>query len=57
MIKKEEWQINNIVKPGTTAATAASTERKKIEKTPEMLEWERKNKGKKNAIRDGRTGL
>jgi hypothetical protein len=57
MIKKEEWQINNIVKPGTTAAVVAGTEKKKIEKTPEMLEWERKNKGKKNAIRDGRTGL
>ncbi len=28
---------------------------KKPEKTPEMLEWEKKNKGKKNALRDGRT--
>ena len=58
MIKKEEWQVNNIVRPGTAATVAAtSNEKKKIEKTPEMLEWEKKNKGKKNAIRDGRTGL
>lgn len=59
MIKEEEWERNNIVKPKTSAApVAAATDKKKeIEKTPEMLEWEKKNKGKKNAIRDGRTGL
>ena len=58
MIKEEEWERNNIVKPKTNAPVAAATEKKKaVEKTPEMLEWERKNKGKKNAIRDGRTGL
>jgi hypothetical protein len=33
------------------------TKPKKPEKTPEMLEWELKNKGKKGAIRDGKTGL
>jgi hypothetical protein len=32
------------------------TEKKKPEKTPEMLEWEKKNKGKKRVVRDGRTG-
>ena len=30
---------------------------KKVEKTPEMLEWEKKNKGKKKVLRDGRTNL
>jgi antitoxin component YwqK of YwqJK toxin-antitoxin module len=56
LIRTEHWELNNIRKPA--AATAAvSTERKKPEKTAEMIEWERKNKGKKNVIRDGRTGL
>ncbi|RYY69828.1 MAG: hypothetical protein EOO13_08395 [Chitinophagaceae bacterium] len=58
LMKEEEWEVNNIVRPKVKAAeTAATSEKKKIEKTPEMLEWERKNKGKKNAIRDGKTGL
>ncbi|RYY50815.1 MAG: hypothetical protein EOO06_02585 [Chitinophagaceae bacterium] len=58
LMKQEEWEINNLVKPKAAGSqTVASTEKKKIEKTPEMLEWEKKNKGKKNAIRDGRTGL
>lgn len=38
----------------TLAAPAEKT--KKIDKTPEMLEWEKKNKGKKKVVRDGRTG-
>jgi len=29
--------------------------KKEVQKTPEMLEWEKKNKGKKKALRDGRT--
>lgn len=59
IVRTEQWERNNIVKPDRSAAiaTAASNDKKKIEKTPEMLEWERKNKGKKNAIRDGKTGL
>ena len=58
LTKEEEWERNNIVRPKMkTMETATTTEKKKIEKTAEMLEWERKNKGKKNAIRDGRTGL
>jgi len=58
MTRQEEWVLNNIVKGnGSTTASIATTDKKKVEKTPEMVEWERKNKGKKNAIRDGRTGL
>jgi antitoxin component YwqK of YwqJK toxin-antitoxin module len=39
-----------------TIAPKVVSDSKKIEKTPEMLEWERKNKGKKRVVRDGRTG-
>lgn len=56
--RTEQWERNNLVKPKrSNEAAVTSAEKKKIEKTPEMLEWERKNKGKKNAIRDGKTGL
>ena len=56
--RTEQWERNNLVVPGAPkAAVATTTEKKKIDKTPEMLEWEKKNKGKKNALRDGRTGL
>lgn len=59
LLREEQWERNNIVKPNAAkpVAAAAGTEKKKVEKTAEMLEWEKKNKGKKNAIRDGRTGL
>jgi antitoxin component YwqK of YwqJK toxin-antitoxin module len=33
----------------------ATDKKKEIPKTAQMLEWEKKNKGKKNVIRDGRT--
>jgi antitoxin component YwqK of YwqJK toxin-antitoxin module len=58
LIRTEQWERNNLLKPGsTTASVANNAAKKKPEKTAEMLEWERKNKGKKGAIRDGRTGL
>ncbi len=58
VVKTEQWERNNLVTGKKDAATIAnSNEKRKIEKTPEMLEWERKNKGKKGAIRDGRTGM
>jgi len=31
--------------------------KKEVQKTPEMLEWEKKNKGKKKVLRDGRTNI
>ena len=43
----------NPVKPGVVVTDKP----KKIDKTPEMLEWEKKNKGKKKVLRDGRTNL
>jgi antitoxin component YwqK of YwqJK toxin-antitoxin module len=60
LLKKEEYSINRLVVPGDNNAVAADVpkaEKKKPEKTPEMLEWEKKNKGKKKALRDGRTGM
>ena len=56
--RTEQWERNVIVKPGsTTPSVVLADKKKKPEKTAEMLEWERKNKGKKGALRDGRTGL
>jgi hypothetical protein len=59
IIRVEQWDRNNLVKPGNTIPSLAQANavKKKPEKTPEMIEWERKNKGKKGALRDGRTGF
>lgn len=58
LIRTEQWARNNLVLPNSPKPeTAVSDKPKKVEKTAEMLEWERKNKGKKRALRDGRTGL
>jgi hypothetical protein len=56
LLRKEQWSNNNIVNPNAPK-TAAKTYVKpdKVEKTPDMLEWERKNRRKK--VVDGRTGL
>ena len=57
MMKEEQWD-RNVLKPKNSSLVAAAPPKKKeIEKTAEMLEWEKKNKGKKNVVRDGRTGL
>ncbi len=39
----------------TKASVTDKNKTKKPDKTPEMLEWEKKNKGKKRVVRDGRT--
>jgi antitoxin component YwqK of YwqJK toxin-antitoxin module len=58
LLRTEKWERNVLVQPnGNKPIAATPTEKKKPEKTAEMLEWEKKNKGKKGAIRDGRTGL
>ena len=58
LVRTEQWERNTLQRPGSTSASVnTNTEKKKPEKTAEMLEWEKKNKGKKGAIRDGRTGL
>ncbi len=53
------WERNNIKKPTPPSVEEVPAETgkpKKIDKTGEMLEWERKNKGKKKVMRDGSTG-
>lgn len=57
LAKMEKYERGHLEMPGDVKKTAASAPEKKkeVEKTPEMLEWEKKNKGKKNAVRDGRT--
>ena len=58
IIKTEQWVRNNLVEPNAPKPAAiASDKPKKVEKTAQMTEWEKKNKGKKKALRDGRTGM
>ncbi len=61
LLKTEEWERNNLVLPNTPKKEIAGNSlpgiKKVVAKTPEMLEWEKKNKGKKNVIRNGQTGL
>jgi antitoxin component YwqK of YwqJK toxin-antitoxin module len=64
-VKHGEWKYFDpatgrgfLEKPnGAPATAAAKSPYKKPEKTPEMIEWEKKNKGKKKVLRDGKTGM
>jgi antitoxin component YwqK of YwqJK toxin-antitoxin module len=57
LMKVEKYDRGLLETPSDIKKTvAAPTDKKKeVEKTPEMLEWEKKNKGKKKVVRDGRT--
>ena len=57
LIKMEKYDRGLFIKPDapSTPVAAVTDKAKKPEKTAEMLEWEKKNKGKKKALRDGRT--
>lgn len=57
LMRTEQWEMNVLKQPGNAGKEVVATPKKKPEKTPEMLEWDKKNKGKKGALRDGRTGL
>jgi len=61
LFKTEEWDRNNIILPNTPKKEVAGNSlkgvKKEVAKTAEMLEWEKKNRGKKGAIRNGQTGL
>ncbi len=58
VIKTEMWELNNLQKPGTPPVSeAVAAKKKEVPKTAAMIEWEKKNRGKKGAVRDGRTGL
>ncbi len=55
--RTEQWVRNNLVNPNrpNPRIPGAYVKPENAEKTPEMLEWERKNKGKK--VMDGRTSF
>ena len=59
LVKVEKYDRGHLETPGDnkkSVVVAAPAEKKKeVQKTPEMLEWEKKNKGKKKVVRDGRT--
>jgi antitoxin component YwqK of YwqJK toxin-antitoxin module len=58
IMKVETYFKGHLEKPGGDAVNMVPVtvdKNKKVDKTPEMLEWEKKNKGKKKAYRDGRT--
>jgi len=56
LVKVETYERGHLQTPGAPKTVAAPAEKKKeVEKTPEMLDWEKKNKGKKKVLRDGRT--
>jgi len=59
LIRSEKYDRGLLEKPVAAApvATADPAKPKKVEKTAEMLEFDKKNKGKKKVIRDGSTGL
>ncbi len=58
LVKTEEYDRNNLVVPKEDKPVIAQSDKpKKVEKTAEMVEWEKKNSGKKKALRDGATGL
>jgi antitoxin component YwqK of YwqJK toxin-antitoxin module len=57
VMRTELWDRNVLKLPDAQKKDVVTAPKKKIEKTPEMLEWEKKNKGKKRVVRDGSTGL
>ena len=59
LVKLEKYDRGFPIKEnGTPVVANINTEKaKKPDKTPQMLEWEKKNKGKKKVIRDGHTNL
>jgi hypothetical protein len=60
LYRTEEWDRNNLVVPKSEKKIVAATApgiKKVVAKTPEMLLWEKKNKGKKKVLRSGETRL
>lgn len=57
LVKVEKYLLGHLETPGDNAKTvvAPAAKKKEVEKTPEMIEWEKKNKGKKKVVRDGKT--
>lgn len=60
LIKVEYYSNNNLVDPNAhkkQQAVVKEDQKKEVPKTQQMLDWEKKNRNKKKALRDGRTGL
>lgn len=62
LVKVEKYERGHLETPGDNkktvlAATVAPEKKKEVPKTAEMLEWEKKNKGKKKVVRDGKTSM
>lgn len=59
LLRTDEYLNNNLVlpKPKETSVSSDPPKKKEVPKTPEMIEWEKKNSGKKKALRDGKTSL
>ena len=59
LLRTDEYLNNNLVlpKPKETTVSSDPPKKKEVPKTPEMIEWEKKNSGKKKALRDGKTSL
>ncbi len=58
LVKVEKYERGHLETPGDNKKTVVAVpgeKKKEVQKTPEMLEWEKKNKGKKKVVRDGRT--
>lgn len=50
LIRKEQWSNNNIVNPNTPKVVTGKkpyVKPEKVDKTPAMLDWEKKHRGKK----------
>ena len=59
LMKLEKYDRGLLLPPDTVAkpVDVVKDKSKKVEKTPEMIQWEKKNSGKKKALREGKTGL
>lgn len=55
LIRSETWDRNNLVAQ-PEKKLGAYVKPREVEKTPEMLKWEKENSGKKRAYRDGAIG-
>ena len=59
MLRTDKYLNNQLVipKPKETTVSNDAPKKKEVPKTPEMIEWEKKNSGKKKALREGKTSL
>jgi hypothetical protein len=53
VVKIENWNRNKLEEPENKQVAAPDNKPKKYEKPKEVIDWEKKNRGKKGAVRDG----